>query len=88
MSEPAEASVDLATVRKMYEEWRQGVAKSTLEARYLGKSSSHGKAFSSLVRKRLGIETERRSGMVAENERLRALLRSNGIDPDSAPRSG
>ncbi len=74
--------IDKATLRVMYERWKDGAAKSTLEIEYLGRYGSHGKLFSSLVRTHLGIETERRSKTVIENERLRQLLRKHGIDPD------
>ena len=74
--------IDKATLREMYDRWRAGASKSSLEIEYLGKVESHGKLFTSLVRTRLGIETERRSRTVLENERLRRLLRKHGIDPD------
>jgi hypothetical protein len=83
MGELAEYAVDLETLRRMYEEWGSGVPKSTLEARYLGRTSSQGRVFSTLVRKHLGIETERRSSLAEENARLRALLREHGIDPNT-----
>ena len=85
MSGLSEYGIDEDTLRRMYEEWQSGVAKSTLEARYLGKTSSHGKVFTSLVRRYLGIETEKRSSLAGENARLRALLAAHGIDPDSEP---
>ena len=62
--------IDLPTLRRMYEEWKGGAPKSELERRYLGKPGSHGKLFSSLVRRHLGIETERSHPLVKENERL------------------
>lgn len=74
--------IDKATLREMYERWKDGASKSSLEIKYLGKVESHGKLFSSLVRTHLGIETERRSKTVIENERLRRLLRKHRIDPD------
>ena len=83
MSELSDYGIDRATLQRMYDEWTSGVPKSTLEARYLGKTSAHGKVFSALVRKHLGIETERRSSLAEENERLRALLRAHGIDPET-----
>jgi hypothetical protein len=46
-------------------------SKSTLEIEYLGRIGSHGKLFTSLVRTHLGIETERRSKTMIENERFR-----------------
>ena len=74
--------IDKATLREMYERWKDGASKSSLEIDYLGKVESHGKLFTSLVRTHLGIETERRSKTVIENERLRRLLRKHGINPD------
>ena len=74
--------IDKATLREMYERWKDGASKSSLEIKYLGKVESHGKLFTSLVRTHLGIETERRSKTALENERLRRLLRKHGIDPD------
>lgn len=63
--------IDLPTLRRMYDEWRDGVSsKSELERRYLDKGESHGKLFSSLVRRHLGIETERSHPLVKENRRL------------------
>ena len=88
MSELSKYGIDETTLRQMYEEWHSGTPKSTLEARYLGKSSSHGKVFTGLVRRYLGIETERRSSLASENKRLRALLEAHGIDPDSDPSAG
>ena len=83
MNELSEYGIDEPTLKRMYAEWQAGVPKSTLETQYLGKTSSHGKVFTGLVRKYLGIETERRSGLAEENQRLRALLIEHGIDPDT-----
>mgnify|MGYP000197513831 CR=1 FL=1 len=92
MAELEDYGINRATLQRMYEEWRAGKSKSHLEQKYLGKSESHGKLFSSLVRRFLGYETERRHRMADElqrlrneNTRLRALLRSHGIDPDARP---
>lgn len=74
--------IDIATLRKMYAAWQTGASKSSLETRYLGKVERQGKLFTSLVRKHLGIETEKRSKTVIENERLRRLLREHGIGPE------
>lgn len=88
MSELADYGIDLATLRRMYDQWCAGAKKSDLERRYLGKPESHGKLFSRLVREYLGIETERRSHLTDERDdlqrevrRLKALLRQHGIDP-------
>lgn len=89
MSELSDYGIDLPTLRRMYDEWCAGAKKSELERRYLHKPESHGKLFSTLVRRHLGIETERHSSATgevarlrAENERLRTLLRTHGIDPE------
>lgn len=75
--------IDLSTLRAMYGEWSAGTfSKSAIERRYIGKTTHHGKLFTKLVRMYLGIETESRSPLAAEVERLRALLTENGIDPD------
>ena len=89
-----EYGIDRATLQRMYDEWVGGVPKSALEEKYLGKTSSHGKVFSTLVRNELGIETEQPSSMGAENARLRAensrlrsLLDAAGIDADELDRA-
>lgn len=89
MPDLGDYGIDLDTLRRMYDEWRAGATKSQLERTYLNKPESHGKLFSSLVREHLGIETEARSPLAAENarlraenSRLRALLARAGIDPD------
>lgn len=89
VAELAEYGIDLDTLREMYEAWLQGAKKSDLERRYLNKPESHGKLFTTLVREHLGIETERPSHLAqrnreleAENQRLRALLKAHGVDPD------
>ncbi len=82
MASLEEYGIDKATLREMYERWKDGASKSSLEIKYPGKVESRGKLFSSLVRTHLGIETERRSKTVIENERLRRLLHKHGIDPD------
>ena len=65
----------------MYAEWKEGAPKSDLERRYLSKSGSHGKLFSSLVRRYLGIETERSHPLVKENrvltQRIKELEQEN-----------
>lgn len=84
MAELEDYGIDLPTLRRMHEEWQRGVPKSYLEEKYLKRTASHGKLFSSLVRRYLGIETERSHPLAEENERLRKLLKKHGIDPDSA----
>jgi hypothetical protein len=78
--------ITLEELKEMHQRWKNGEAKSTLEIEYLGRTGSHGKLFTSLIRTHLGIETERKSKTVIENERLRVLLRSHGINPDSKPK--
>jgi hypothetical protein len=82
MGELESYGIDKATLQQMYDEWLAGAKKGALEERYLGRTSSHGKLFTSLVRAHLGHETERRSRLAAENARLRGLLQRHGIDPD------
>lgn len=90
MKDLVEFGIGLDDLQAMYQEWCNGSKKSALERKYLDKPESHGKLFSALVRDHLGIETERRSTLKdqniwleGENERLRRLLRANGIDPES-----
>jgi len=90
MGELETYGIDISTLREMYELWCEGAKKSELERRYLGRPQSHGKLFTALVREHLGVETEQRSqlkadrdGLSAEVARLKALLRENGIDPES-----
>ena len=82
MPELGDYGIGIESLREMYEKWQQGETKSALEIEYLGKVESHGKLFSSLVRRHLGIETEKRSPSALEIAWLRRLLVDNGIDPD------
>ena len=81
MAELEDYGITKARLQEMYEEFLGGVSKSELERRYLGKPESHGKLFSSLVSRYLGIDTERRSPQTKEIARLQALVRSLGGDP-------
>jgi hypothetical protein len=80
--------IDLATLRLMYEDWSdRKVPKSVVEARYLRTRRHHGKLFNSLVRRYLGVETERPSAsrqriltLEAENRHLRKLLELHQIE--------
>jgi DNA-binding SARP family transcriptional activator len=83
MAELEDFGIDLDTLKRMYREWQEGAPKGHLEQKYLKKTESHGKLFSSLVRKYLGKETEKRHPLVKENERLREMLRSHNVDPDT-----
>ncbi|MFZ4434492.1 MAG: hypothetical protein ACOYOQ_14965 [Microthrixaceae bacterium] len=89
VAELEEYGIDLDTLRAMLDEWRAGANKSALERRYLNRPESHGKLFTTLVRRHLGVETERRSSQTgrirdleAEVARLRDLLLIAGIDPE------
>lgn len=91
MSSLDQYGIDEATLKRMYDEYCSGSSKSELERRYLSKPTGHGKVFTKLVRDHLGIETEARSRlseeldrMTSEISRLRALLASHGIEPDEA----
>jgi hypothetical protein len=79
MSDLENYGIDKPTLERMYAEWEAGKSK---ERRYLGRDGSHGKLFTSLVRRFLGRETEEQHPLAVENERLRALLRRHAIDPD------
>lgn len=73
-----------AIAAEMYARWEGGESKSPLEVEYWDNATSHGKAFTSYVRKWLGRETERKSVQTQEIERLRALLRVSGVSPTEA----
>lgn len=88
MGDLSDYGIDVATLRQMYDLWRQGHNKSELERRFLNKPGTHGKLFTSLIREHLGIETEQKSPLASERDallrevaRLKALLREHGIDP-------
>jgi len=83
MADLEDYGINLETLREMHRRWQEGESKSALEIEYLDKVGSHGKLFSSLVRRYLGIETERRSASALEIDRLRRLLHKHGIDPDA-----
>lgn len=84
MADLEDYGIDLETLREMHRRWQAGASKSSLEIEYLGKVGSHGKLFTSLVRRYLGIETEKRSATALEVDRLRRLLLAHGIDPDES----
>ena len=69
---------------EMHARWLAGEAKSQLEITYWGDGTSHGKRFTSYVRRWLGVETERRSEQTERIRHLEALLRINGIAPTDA----
>lgn len=68
----------------MLARFRAGESKSSLEIEYWDDGTSHGKRFTSFVRRHLGVETEGRSHQTMEIERLTALLRRHGIPPSPA----
>lgn len=81
---PEDYGIDLATVEKMYFEWKSGKhSKSAIERRYLGTSTHNGKLFSKLVKGCLNIETIASSTTHGELKRLRSLLEAHNIDPDT-----
>lgn len=84
MADLDDYGISQAELETMYAEFLNGVSKSELERKYLGKPESHGKLFSSLVLRYLGIETEKRSPQSREVERLQRLVRSLGADPRRA----
>ncbi len=59
-------------------------SQSPLEVEYFDNPTSHGKFFTSFIRKWLGLETETRSAQSEHVERLEALLRVHGISPTEA----
>ncbi len=73
-----------AVATEMFERWQSGAPKSALEVEYWNDAASHGKRFTSYIRRRLGHETERKSAQTLRVERLEALLRVHGIDPTEA----
>jgi hypothetical protein len=73
---------ELAT--QLYERWEAGAPKSALEIEFWDDPTSHGKRFTSYVRRWLGRETERKSGQTEQIERLEALLRAHGLSPTEA----
>ncbi len=70
--------------RRLYARWGSGESKSALEVEFWNDAASHGKHFTSYIRKWLGQETERKSGQSQEIERLRTLLRVQGVSPTVA----
>ena len=85
--------VTVQTIELMYREWLGGRgSKSKLERRFLGVATHHGKLFTRLVVKYLGIQTARPHQMrelVAaqrhEIDRLQGLLTAAGIDASRSP---
>ena len=66
---------------EMLERWQSGAPKSALEVEYWNDAASHGKRFTSYIRRWLGYETERKSAQTLRVERLEGLLKAHGISP-------
>lgn len=66
---------------EMHDRWRAGEAKSRLEIEFWDDSTSHGKAFTSYVRRWLGVETEKKSSQSERVGELEDLLRVHGVSP-------
>jgi hypothetical protein len=64
-----------------YNQWKAGRSKNDIERRELDKPQAHGKLITRLWRERFNIETEGVHPLVTENQRLRELLETHGIDP-------
>jgi hypothetical protein len=69
---------------EMHARWLCGDSKSQLEIAYWNDGTSHGKRFTSYIRRWLGVETEHRSEQTERIRRLEALLRVHGIPPTDA----
>ena len=81
-NEQANAQEHVRIATEMYDRWRNGEPKSTLESEYFGNTTANGKVFSTYVKKWTGTDTERRSRQSVRIEELEAILRANGISPD------
>lgn len=79
-----EEDADRHLAEEMLTRFQAGESKSALEIEYWDDGTSHGKRFTSFVRKHLGVETESRSRQTVELERLGKLLRRHGISPSLA----
>lgn len=79
---PDEEHIRVAT--EMHERWQNGEAKSQLETEYWNNTTAHGKAFTSYLKRWLGIQTEGKSNQTFMIARLEAILRANGISPTTA----
>jgi hypothetical protein len=69
---------------ELHSRWEAGESKSSLEVEFWDDPSSHGKRFTSYVRRWIGRETERKSSQTEQIERLEALLRVHGVSPTEA----
>lgn len=73
-----------ALAESLYRRWEAGESKSSLEVDVWGDASSHGKRFTSYIRRWLDRETEKKSSQTEHVERLEGLLRAHGISPSDA----
>jgi len=71
-----------ALASELLSRWEKGESKSRLEVEYWDDATSHGKAFSTYVRKWLDVETERTSAQSARIADLEEKLRLHGVSPD------
>ena len=80
----ADEDVDKLLAEELLARFKAGDSKSALEIEYWDDGTSHGKRFTSFVRKHLGVETESKSRQSQELERLQNLLRRSGVSPTPA----
>src|SRR5690606_10242839 len=71
-----------ALASEMLSRWENGESKSRLEVEYWDDATSHGKAFSTYMRKWLDVETERTSAQSERIAELEEKLRVHGVSPD------
>jgi len=79
-----DADEERSLAEAMLARFQAGEPKSGLEIEYWDDATSHGKHFSSFVKRVLGVETEGRSRQTEEIDRLSLLLRRHGIAPSPA----
>lgn len=79
-----EQDEDRRLAEEMLARFQAGESKSALEIEYWNIATSHGKRFTSFIRRELGVEIEGRSHQSSELERLASLLRRHGISPSVA----
>lgn len=86
MNSPRELSDDehIAVATEMHARWQAGESKSAIEIDVWGNATSHGKKFTSYVRRWLGVETEKKANQTEHIEHLEALLRTHGVSPTDA----
>ena len=84
MPELEDYGINQATLQRMYDEWGRWHTEERAGAPVHRESAEPRQTVSGLVRRELGIETERRHALVAESRRLRELLKRHGVDPEDA----